>query len=633
MLSSLYDDDAQAVEAFLTESFDAASIQEFEAPLLRQGVPLMRYAASVVARTARRMLAHNDIPLSHSHIVVLAGAGNNGGDGVFAAASLGQSGARVTVIAVGPTLHQQALRELMNGDTDILALDEQSEIPGALAPDNSEEQRSHINAALEALHHADLIIDAMTGIGLHGSLRGIPAQIANAIGESHGIPSRLALPPAAHVAQSQMVLAVDTPSGVGVDDGTLPGSYIPADVTVSFGALKPCLTLPPAAYICGQIILVDFDFATDQKSPNTEVMTARKCAQSLRMPQLGDSKYTRSVLGLVTGSGSYPGAGLLSTVAAGRSNVGMVRYLGPEHIQDRILQSFPEAVFDDGRVQAWVVGSGVPATSSSDDSDLEQIRRIRELLKSYDADTDIGDSSLANGSGNVEPVPPVVVDAGALPLLPEHVIPSVIITPHAGEMARLLQSHGEDVSAAQVSAQPLHWATRAWELTGATVLLKGAITVVVGDEGTAEPRVLTVGRAPAWLSTAGAGDVLAGVLGSMLAQNSESIMQHPDLLADYVVAGAYLHALAASVACESVQLAWSLPIMADASDLESFEQEYDERLLTASVAEGPSLGHPIVAADVIQAIPEAYALLIGLYDDPVERPHEYVSAEEDRASQ
>lgn len=631
MLSSLVDDDAQEIEGFLTESFSTASIRAFEKPLLEAGTPLMLHAAAVIAATARRMIAQADIAVTDSHIVLLAGAGNNGGDGLYAAATLAQSGAHVDVIAVGGSLHPGAFERVLHSDAAILVLDTEARIPGCTIPENPEEQLGHMSEAYDMVEQADLIIDAMTGIGVQGRLRGIPARLATALGESGEIPARPAFPPAAHVAGSRMVLAVDTPSGIGVDDGTLPGPYIPADVTVTFGALKPCQVLPPAAYICGQLVLVDFGFATEQESPVTEVISARKSAQSLRLPQLRDSKYTRSVVGLVTGSGSYPGAGLLSTLAASRGNVGMVRYVGPDRVQEHILQSAPETVFERGRVQSWVVGSGVPAETNPidldrlGDDDAAQIRRVRELLTRYDADAELSrhlqsqeDTAVSDDAGDSENavLPPIVVDAGALSTMPEHVLSSVIITPHAGELARLLQSRGEDVEASDVLAEPLRWARKAYELTGATVLLKGAITVIIGDDGSTVPRVLTVGRAPAWLSTAGSGDVLAGLLGAMLAQNADNIEEHPELLPDYVAAGAYIHALAGSVASGSTQLAWSLPVMADAEDLEDFVEDFDLRVSRADLSDGPSLGHPITASDLISAIPDAYALLIGLYDDP-----------------
>ena len=157
------------------------------------------------------------------------------------------------------------------------------------------------------------------------------------------------------------MVAVDAPSGVGVDDGSLPGPYIPADVTVTFGAMKPCAMVPPASYACGRITLVDFGFDVDDAVPFAEMTDGDFVADSVRLPSLADGKYSRGVVGLVTGSARYPGAAVLSARAAACANVGMVRYLGPQRAQDMILSVLPEAVLGKGRVQSWVVGSGVPA--------------------------------------------------------------------------------------------------------------------------------------------------------------------------------------------------------------------------------------------------------------------------------
>lgn len=217
--------------------------------------------------------------------------------------------------------------------------------------------------------------------------------------------------------------------------------------------------------------------------------------------------------GLITGSERYPGAAVLSCKAAAKTNIGMIRYMGPQVCRDMVLAAVPEAVLGKGRVQAWVVGSGVP-TGETEDDDFQR-ETIAKLLTHYalssDDDPD-DDDDLAYD------MPPLVVDAGALDLLPDEVPPQVVITPHAGELASLLTARGEDVDASDVQNEPLHWALRAHELTGATVLLKGAVTIVVGEPADTDResdaqggfaddeqhvRVVVSGRAPAWLGTAG----------------------------------------------------------------------------------------------------------------------------------
>ena len=291
----------------------------------------------------------------------------------------------------------------------------------------------------------------------------------------------------------------------------------------------------------------------------------------------------------MTGSQRYPGAAVLTASAAARANTGMVRYLGPERAQNMVLAALPEAVIGKGHVQSWVVGSGVPEASvEGTDGDMQR-DTIAALLKHY---------ALGSEDENKDAydMPPIVVDAGALDLLPERVPGQVVITPHAGEMAKLLNrfetaastaehadSH-EPYTADDVRLNPLASAKRAHELTGATVLLKGAVTIVVDED-----HVYASGSAPAWLGTAGAGDVLAGLTGALLAQQDDVATT-----GETVASAAYLHGLAAAIASESEQQGWQEP--------ELIGREHRQRFMT--------LGHPIVAGDVAHAIPEAIADVI-----------------------
>jgi len=234
------------------------------------------------------------------------------------------------------------------------------------------------------------------------------------------LPDRPALPNNEPSSDLPLVVAIDTPSGVGVNDGSLPGPYIPADVTVTFGAMKPCAMVPPASYACGHLTLVDFGFDIDDCAPATEMTDGDFVTDSIRLPQLSDGKYSRGVVGLVTGSARYPGAAVLSSAAAAHTNTGMVRYLGPQRAQDMVLSSLPEAVIGKGRVQSWVVGSGVPAgDDEASDSDFQR-KTIAALLKHYELpqETDLSDDVDAGHAGALD-MPPIVVDAGALDLLPD----------------------------------------------------------------------------------------------------------------------------------------------------------------------------------------------------------------------
>lgn len=205
-------------------------------------------------------------------------------------------------------------------------------------------------------------------------------------------------------------------------------------------------------------------------------------------PGRSDHKYSRGVLGVVAGSTAYPGAAQLALHGALAAGTAMIRYLGPATLRAGGLP--PEVVpgastVAANRVQAWLVGPGV-----SDDA--EQERRCLDAIN----------SGL-----------PVLADAGALPLLPERVGPQVVITPHAGELAALLSRRGHPTVRADVERSALEHARLAAQLTGATVLLKGATIVVVSPQG----EVHSQSEGTPWLATAGSGDVLAGILGALLA--------------------------------------------------------------------------------------------------------------------
>lgn len=238
---------------------------------------------------------------------------------------------------------------------------------------------------------------------------------------------------------------------------------------------------------------------------------AVEAAACIRVPSTSDDKYSRGVLGIVTGSDRYPGAAVLSVEAALRTGVGMVRYLGPPRASNLVLQRRPEVVASAGRVQAWLLGSGTDADGAQDAG-----RADRE------------DRALADGV-------PLVLDAGALPLAERSIAP-LVLTPHAGELARLLET-----SVNEVRRAPVEHARRAADRLGATVLIKGHRTHVVTPGGA----VLVVSEAPTWLATAGAGDALAGILGALVATHADEVAADPERLGALAATAVVLHGLAA----------------------------------------------------------------------------------------
>jgi NAD(P)H-hydrate repair Nnr-like enzyme with NAD(P)H-hydrate dehydratase domain len=206
------------------------------------------------------------------------------------------------------------------------------------------------------------------------------------------------------------------------------------------------------------------------------------------VPGAGDDKYSRGVLGVVAGGEDYTGAALLCCTAAVGAGVGMLRYVGTPTPTALLRAAVPEAVHGDGRVQAWVVGPGLDT---------------RSRAKGAKAQLDVARGALASEL-------PVLVDAGGLDLVDGPRSAPTLLTPHAGELARLLtRLTGEETTREAVQGDPVGHARRAADLTGATVLLKGATTLVVPP--TDDLPLRSQNDAPAWLATAGAGDVLAGV--------------------------------------------------------------------------------------------------------------------------
>lgn len=238
--------------------------------------------------------------------------------------------------------------------------------------------------------------------------------------------------------------------------------------------------------------------------------TADDAARHIAVPGEYDDKYSRGVLGVITGSATYPGAAVLGVEAALRTGVGMVRYLGPGRPTRLVLSRRPEAVSSNGRVQAWLIGSGM---------DHDALEPASSLL-------------IADAASQVVPT---ILDGGALGLR-EGVAGPVLLTPHHRELARLL---GADVT--DVASDPSTWAGRAAGELNATVLLKGHTTWIASPGGAH----LRCRAAPTWLATAGAGDALGGIIGALVATHSDAVLADESLLAGLAATATVIHGLAA----------------------------------------------------------------------------------------
>jgi hydroxyethylthiazole kinase-like uncharacterized protein yjeF len=352
-------------------------------------------------------------------------------------------------------------------------------------------------AAEELILRADLVVDGIVGIGGKGGLR----------------PE--AVPLAGYAADSRAaVVAVDLPSGIEADTGEVRGTAVRADLTVTFGTHKPGLLIDPGREYAGSVRLVDIGLELPEEA-GLEALQHADVAVRLPVPGAESDKYRRGVVGIAAGSARYPGAAVLAVSGALRGGAGAVRYVGPA--ADAVISRFPETLVSDqgparaGRVQAWVVGPGVGDDASA----------VTEVLG---ADV------------------PVLVDADGLRLADRSAVRArtapTLMTPHAGEAAALLGVSRESVEGARLAS------VRELALRyGATVLLKGS-TTLVADPGGGAVRVNATGTA--WLATAGSGDVLSGLAGSLLAAGLSAL--------DAGSVGAYLHGLAGRFAADGAPL-------------------------------------------------------------------------------
>ena len=396
---------------------------------------LMQRAAAGLASVCATLLGR----VYGSRVAVLAGSGDNGGDALYAAAALARRGAAVLAVAAGSRLHEGGAAALRaSGGRVVTSADP---------------------AVEAAILRAGLVLDGMLGIGGQGGLREPYATLAALAARS-----------------AATVVAVDLPSGIDADTGAVDGPAVRADVTVTFGTWKPGLLVDPGAEYAGVTELVDIGLGPYLGPPDVLSAQAADVAAMLPSPTADSDKYRRGVIGLVSGSEQFTGAAVLSVGGAIRGGAGMVRFISAQPAVDVVRQWWPEAVItvlppepagggsrfagttaedflaSAGRVQAWVAGPGM---GTGDDA----AELLRAVLR-----TDV----------------PVLVDADGLTVLAAHrdLLPReapTLITPHAGELARLTGAGRDDIE-----AQRLRHARAAARQLGVTVLLKGSTTVVSG---------------------------------------------------------------------------------------------------------------------------------------------------------
>jgi len=426
------------------------------------------------------------------HIAVISGVGNNGGDGFVIANELSKIGCFVTVITPLGEPRTETAKQFFNFLPSVTVTD-------TLSGDY------------------DFIIDALFGIGLDRTLSGKAAETVDFINLSSGIK-----------------IAIDLPSGV-LPDGHIGGKAVNADLTVTFIALKTCLLLPPASDFCGEICVADIGApTTDYEFLTIEQPIFKKRTRNSHKGSFGTAL-------IVAGSYGMCGAEILATKAALRSGVGIAKAVVTDKNYTAFCSSIPEAVtypvvadrdggislsFDETKslcsnAQAVLVGPGLGQSFAAKQTTINILKNA-EIPIVLDADG----------------INAVAFDINIL----RKTKAPVIITPHPGEMARLC---GKSVR--EIEADRIGNAVKFAMETGCITVLKGANTIVAAPDG----RVFFNTTGNAGLATGGSGDVLSGILVSLLSQGYSPLTA--------ALSGVYIHGKAADIAAEKYGFASLLP--------------------------------------------------------------------------
>jgi ADP-dependent NAD(P)H-hydrate dehydratase / NAD(P)H-hydrate epimerase len=427
------------------------------------GFALMLSAGQAVAEAAMDLVEEGPI-------LVVAGRGNNGGDGFVAAAELAARGREVSVILL-------CERDSLQGDAALAARGWKYPV----LPFNP-----------QAIGRPALIVDALFGAGLNRPVKGDPHDMIEAI-NANGAP----------------VLSVDLPSGVSGTTGAVMGVAIRATETVTFFRRKPAHLLLPGRIHCGRVRVADIGIDADvlaEIKPQTFENIPRFWRRAFPVPQIDGHKYARGHAIVVSGDIAATGAARMAGRAALRAGAGLVTLASPRDalavnasaltaVMVRAIDTAIEfaELLTDKRLNTCVIGPGAGLGERTRDFVLAALSAKRGLVLDADALTSFADA-------------------------PDHLFeaikashdPQVVLTPHEGEFPRLFS----DISNKHPHRSKLERVRAAAERCGAVVLLKGPDTVVASPDG----RATIAANAPPWLATAGAGDVLAGMIAGLLAQ-------------------------------------------------------------------------------------------------------------------
>jgi NAD(P)H-hydrate epimerase len=436
--------------------------------------------------------------------LVVAGKGNNGGDGLVAARHLARRGAAVAVLLLDA---ETELRE--PASTNLRRLRDLSSGVRIRPLEPSAVDRE--------LARSDVAIDAIFGTGFRGTPEGSAGAAIGAL-----------------AASSVPVVAVDVPSGVNAGSGAVDGAAVRAAMTVTFGGAKTGVILLPGALYAGVVEVVDIGFPPDLVRSDVSLLEAADVAAALPARAIDTHKRDAGYVWVIGGSRRMTGAVCLSSSAAYRAGAGLVTVAVPEGIL-RVVQSvLRETTF-------------LPLPETSEGTVAPPMVSLQEGLEAADAvaigpGLSTNEETAAYVRTLVRSSPaPIVLDADGLNAFDGHIDEladrrsPAVLTPHAGEFARLAR-----ISAREVGADRIGNARRLAAETNAVVLLKGSRTVVAAPDG----RALISPTGGPFLATGGTGDVLTGVIAAFVARGVE-----PFLAAG---AGAYVHGVAGGLAADEL---------------------------------------------------------------------------------
>jgi ADP-dependent NAD(P)H-hydrate dehydratase / NAD(P)H-hydrate epimerase len=453
-------------QGFGMEVLTTAEMERAERLTIAEGTPgfaLMLSAGQAVAEAAMDLVEEGPI-------VVVAGRGNNGGDGFVAAAELAARGREVSVILL-------CERDSLQGDAASAARGWKYPV----LPFNP-----------QAIGKPALIIDALFGAGLNRPVKGEPHDMIEAI-NANGAP----------------VLAVDLPSGISGDTGAAMGIAVRATETVTFFRRKPGHLLLPGRDHCGRVRVADIGIdprVLEEIRPQTFENIPQFWRKSFPVPRIDGHKYSRGHAIVVSGDIATTGAARMSARGALRAGAGLVTVASPRNalpinataltaVMVRPIDTTVEfaELLTDRRLNTCVIGPGAGVGDRTRDFVFTALSAQRNLVLDADALTSFAEA------------PSRLFEA----IKASH-DPQVVLTPHEGEFPRLFS----DLSNKHPNRSKLERARAAAERSGAVVLLKGPDTVVASPDS----RATIAANAPPWLATAGAGDVLSGMIAGILAQ-------------------------------------------------------------------------------------------------------------------